>query len=213
MFFLFFSLCFQSFFLHRSLAVSSLWSILTFTLLSAFLFWVFFRYAFTQTQRGLSAFGKSSLHNYFFRVFSGKRIYPHSSGTTRKIFCPPRRSVDAGLCSAYAQFFDCSEQSPEPTCSWEIFAVDLPRLCRRFRSAIGGLGHTKSNGRDNHCFCVVLCLAPCGIRTFRFANVYICRLGVCGFILTQKIRRSDVRRMGFVGLLTIHSGAYRLALI
>ena len=50
--------------------------------------------------------------------------------------------------------------------SWEIFAVDLPRLCRRFRSAIGGLGHTKSNGRDNHCFWVVLCLFPCGAYTF-----------------------------------------------
>ena len=50
--------------------------------------------------------------------------------------------------------------------SWEIFAVDLPRLCHRFRSAIGGLGHTKSNGRDNHCFWVVLCLFPCGAYTF-----------------------------------------------
>ena len=78
---------------------------------------------------------------------------------------------------------------------------------REFALAARLFGNNKSKDHYNLCFCVVLCLFPYGVLTFRFTNVYISRFGVCVYmvVLTQRLRRSDVRRMGFVGLLTYTS--------
>lgn len=46
-------------------------------------------------------------------------------------------------------------------------------------------GNNKSNSRNNHCFCVVLCLFPCGAYTFAcicFGLAFV----FAGFVFTQK---------------------------